>query len=152
MINIKKSPTADSRTCDFKNVTKSELLNSSMMHILDVKAAVNFFKEKLTECAFNHDRDKVTAIDQFHDDFVTNFKNTTWYQEHKKLNRHHLMDADGIPEDVNLLDVLEMVADCTVAGLARSGSVYELKVSNELLQKALTNTVDMLKSNIRIVE
>lgn len=45
------------------------------------------------------------------------------------------------PHDVNLIDVLDFIADCCMAGLARSGSVYELKLPAELLQRAFQNTI-----------
>jgi len=38
MIVIRKSETADTRTCDFANVTKETLLKSSVQHIGDVPA------------------------------------------------------------------------------------------------------------------
>lgn len=148
MIKIKKSETADTRTCDFASVTKETLLASSRQHIGDVVAAMAFFVQKLVKAAGEHDYDKLTAIDWFHKDFVTGFKETGWWDNHRKIHRHHLIQADGIPEDVNLLDVLEFIADCVMAGMARSGSVYELKLSDELLQKALQNTVTLLKSQV----
>lgn len=68
------------------------------------------------------------------------------------LNRHHLNEPDGIREDVNLVDVLDFIADCVMAGMARSGSVYPLELPNELLQKAFQNTVELLKSNVQVEE
>lgn len=148
MIEIKKSETADTRTCDFANISKETLLASSRQHIGDVVKALAFFVAKLTEAAGEHDYDKLTAIDWFHADFITGFKQTGWWDNHRKIHRHHLDKLDGIPKDVNLLDVLEHVADCVMAGMARSGSVYELKLSNELLQNAFQNTVELLKSQV----
>ncbi len=37
------------------------------------------------------------------------------------------------------------VADCVMAGMARSGSVYELKLDPEVLWRAFGNTVELLK-------
>lgn len=148
MIAISKSSTADTRTCDAPNVSKSVLLASSLQHIGDVVKALAFFSGKLTEAAGEHDYDKLTAIDEFHADFITRFKQTGWWDNHRAIHRHHLDKADGVPADVNLLDVLEHVADCVMAGMARSGSVYELKLSDELLQRAFNNTVELLKSQV----
>lgn len=148
MIKITKSPTADTRTCDFANTTKETLLASSRIHITDVVKALAFFSGKLTEAAGGHDYDKLTEIKWFHADFITGFKQTGWWDNHRKINRHHLDKEDGVPKDVNLIDVLEHIADCVMAGMARSGSVYELKLSDELLQKAFKNTVDLLKSQV----
>jgi hypothetical protein len=146
MIEITKSPTADTRTCDFANTTKETLLESSRVHIGDVVKGMAFFVSKMVEAAGGHDYDKLSLINWFHEDFVTGFKQTGWWDNHRKIHRHHLNMADGVPDDVNLLDVLEHIADCVMAGMARSGSVYELKLSDELLQRAFQNTVELLKS------
>ena len=151
MIEISKSHTADTRTCDVSTVTKDTLLKSSLHHIGDVVQALSFFQAKLTKAAGEHDYDKLTAIDQFHADFSTKFKQTGWWDNHRKIHRHHLNLADGVPNDVNLTDVLEYIADCVMAGMARSGSVYEIKLSDELLQKAFKNTTEMLKAEVKVV-
>jgi len=148
MIEIQPSATADTRTCDYTTVTKKTLLDSSRIHIEDVQQAIGFFMEKLLEAARVHDRDKITDIDGFHRDFVTGFKQTEWWDRHRQLNRHHLNSDDGVRDDVNLIDVLDFIADCVMAGMARSGSVYPLKLSPELLERAFQNTVTLLKSQV----
>jgi len=152
MIQIRKSPTADSRTCDYANTTKATLLASSRAHIGDVVKAMAFFIGKLTEAAGEHDYDKLSEIDWFHGDFVTNFAQTGWWDNHRRIHRHHLAKEDGIPPDVNLLDVLEYIADCVMAGMARSGSVYDLVMPPELLERAFRNTVDLLKAEVEVVQ
>lgn len=152
MITIKKSATADTRTCDFANTSVETLLESSKQHIRDVQQAMEFLGEKLHDAATVHDADKLTDILWFHADFVTGFKNTGWWDNHRKINRHHLSQADGVPEDVNLLDVLEYVSDCVMAGMARSGSIYPITLSDEVLQRALANTVNLLKSQVKVSE
>jgi len=150
MIEIQKSHTADTRTCDFANTTKETLLASSRQHIADIVKALAFFNGKITEAAGEHDYDKLTAIEWFHADFVTGFKQTGWWDNHRKIHRHHLDNPDGVPENVNLLDVLEHIADCVMAGMGRSGKVYELKLPDELLQRAFRNTVELLKAQITV--
>ena len=148
MIWIKPSPTADTRTCDFANVSKETLWASSVQHIGDVREALRFFSHALKLAAQNHDPDKLTDIDGFHADFVTGFKQTGWWDRHRGLNRHHLTQDDGIPADVNLIDVLDFIADCVMAGMARSGSVYPLHLSPELLERAFQGTVELLKAQV----
>ena len=148
MIRIKQSKTADTRSCDFSTVSKETLLASSHQHIKDVDSALVYFAESLCMAAIVHDHDKITDIDGFHRDFVTGFKQTIWWDNHRKVNRHHLLDADGIPENVNLLDVLEMIADCVMAGMARTGSVYPLNIAPETLMRAFQNTTELLKAQI----
>lgn len=148
MIEIGKSQTADTRTCDFANTTKDTLYASSVQHIGDVISGLEFFQNQLSLAASRHDFDKLTDIDGFHRDFVTGFEQTTWWDNHRKVNRHHLLQADGVPSDVNLIDVLDMIADCVMAGMARSGSVYPLNIDPEVLAKAFQNTVELLKAEI----
>lgn len=148
MITVKPSPTADTRTCDFANVTKETLLASSEQHIRDVHKALEFFRDQIINAMLMHDPDKLTDIDGFHADFVTGFAQTGWWD--RQLNRHHLTMADGIPEDVNLIDVLDFIADCVMAGMARSGSVYPLNLPPELLERAFQNTVELLKREVAV--
>jgi len=152
MIRIGKSATADTRTCDFTKVTKDTLLASSKQHIRDVHEALQFFSRMIAQALLAHDTDKLTDIDGFHRDFVTGFKQTEWWDRHRKLNRHHLTMDDGIPADVNLIDVLDFIADCVMAGMARSGSVYPLQLPPELLERAFQNTVTLLKSEVVVDE
>lgn len=148
MITIKKSATADTRTCDWSKVTKEQLKESSEQHIGDVKKGMEFFKGMLDEAGERHDFDKLTKLDGFHANFLTGFKQTGWWDEHRKINRHHLLQADGVPEDVNLIDVLDMITDCVMSGMGRAGSVYPLEITPELLKRAFDNTVERLKVEI----
>ena len=152
MITIAPSKTADTRTCDYTQVTKEQLYASSEQHIDDVRLGLSFFALEVLKAAMRHDPDKLTDIEGFHADFITGFKQTTWWDRHRKLNRHHLTQADGVPEDVNLIDVLDCIADCVMAGMGRSGDVYPLQLSPELLEKAFQNTVTLLKSQVVVKE
>lgn len=149
-IKIKKSPTADTRTCDFANIPKNTLIASSCQHIGDVQSALAFFSHRIAAAASAHDTDKLTDIDGFHADFITGFAQTGWWDRHRKLNRHHLTQADGVPEDVNLIDVLDFIADCVMAGMARSGTVYDLELPIPVLARAFANTVELLKRQVEV--
>jgi hypothetical protein len=152
MITIPRSAQADTRTCDFANVSKTTLLNNSVQHIADVRRALSFFSQMLDEAATCHDMDKLTDIDSFHADFITGFASTLWYDRHRKINRHHLLASDGVPDDVHLIDVLDMIADCVMAGMARSGEVYPLNIDPAILMRAFHNTVDLLKKHVVVTE
>lgn len=152
MIRIQKSQTADTRTCDFATVSKETLRASSVQHIGDVQVALGFFAQMLHRAAAVHDTDKLTDLDGFHADFITGFKQEGWWERHRSLNRHHLNQPDGVPADVNLIDVLDFVADCVMAGMARSGSVYPLSLPPELLVFAFQNTVKLLTSAVVVDE
>jgi len=148
MIEINKSKTADTRTCDFANVSKETLRQSSLTHIKDVGKAMRVFGDMLHYAAHTHDVDKLSDLDHFHDDFITGFKQTGWWDSHRRINRHHLQQSDGVPENVNLIDVIEMIADCVMAGMARSGSVYPVTIPDEVLKAAFKNTVQLLKDQV----
>lgn len=152
MITIQKSKTADTRTCDFSQVTEAQLYSSSAQHRDDVIRGIEFFQRKLNEAAHRHDADKLHDISGFHRDFITGFKQTEWWDNHRKIMRHHLLQSDGVPDDVNLIDVLEMVVDCVMAGMGRSGSVYPLDISPDVLMKAFQNTVELLKAQVTVAE
>jgi len=148
MIRIRKSETADTRTCDFANVSRETLRASSEQHIADVRVALGFFAQLLHRAAAVHDTDKLTDLDSFHADFVTGFASSAWWERHRTLNRHLLANDDGVPGDVNLIDVLDYIADCVMAGMARSGSVYPLELPPALLATAFQNTVALLTKSV----
>ena len=147
-IVIEESRTADTRSCDYGAVTKAQLFASSVQHIGDVRRALEFFRAELLAAADRHDYDKLSNIDGFHTDFLTGFKETGWWDRHRTLNRHHLLQADGVPDDVNLIDVLDMIADCVMAGMARTGEVYPLEIPEEVLRRAFENTVELMKARV----
>ena len=64
--------------------------------------------------------------------------------------RHHLLK--NVPDDVDLLDVLEQICDCVSAGMARSGKVFDVEIPSEILEKAVKNTVKMLIDRIEVEE
>jgi len=151
MIEINKSQNADSRTM-IGEPNKQELLNTSKQHIEDVRKGCKYFADRLIEIGERHDHTKIENIDQFFEDYSTgvtgdDFKKMKWYQTHL-TERHHLKDR--VPEDVNLLDVLERVIDITMAGMGRSGNVYTEPLDDEILQKAYLNTIEMFKKEIKV--
>lgn len=92
----------------------------------------------------------------FYNDFIEamageiDFVSGEWYQLHINTERHHLLSR--CPEDVNLLDVIEMIVDCVCAGKTRSGEVRNLEISTEILEKALKNTVKLVDDMTYVVE
>lgn len=100
----------------------------------------------------NHDCTKKSQERLFYDNFLstinkgTDFVSDEWYQLHIKAERHHLLS--NCPEDVNLIDVLEMISDCVCAGMARSGEIRNLEIDDEILKRAVNNTAELIKSMI----
>lgn len=155
MIEIKRNPNGDTRTAT-KDVTFEEFREANKQHILDVMNTMIMLSSALRKRAYRHDFTKVIKKEQFYKDFKDtlesnfNFIEGEWYQEHIAKERHHL--TSKCPEDVNLIDVIEMICDCVCAGLSRSGEVRELEITDEILKKAVNNTVELLTSNIEGID
>lgn len=155
MLEIRRSRSADTRSAEHE-VTKEELLYNSEQHIGDVRQAMRYFAERLLAIAEKHDWTKIDGIDQFHKDFQQvqqhggNFKELPWHRRHVAEERHHL--TDRVPDDVNLFNVLERVADITMAGMARSGSVFSDSLPPDVLLKAYQNTIELLKRGIVVID
>ena len=150
MIIIKKSPTAYSSTFDFKNVSRETLRKSSVQHIRDVRKGLDLFCAILKQRGARHDWDKLYFDEWFHENFVTGFKERDWLDNHYGANRHHLETPAGVPDDVNLLDVLEHIVDGVMAGMARSGKYRPSEISPELLKRAFDNTVQLLLEHVEV--
>lgn len=153
-IVIKQSHDADTRSAEGM-VTKKQLLQNTYSHISDVQNVGNWLADKFKEQIQNHDYTKVEYIDEFYKDFTDvlqdenkKFKDMPWFKERHITERHHLNDR--VPDDVNLLDVLEMVVDCTCAGLARSGNVYPITIPQDVLERAIENTKNLIIENTEV--
>ena len=150
MIHIRKNTKADSRTCDVSKVTKQELDSASGEHITDVRMGIRFLIDYLESAGKLHDYDKHTRLDEFYSNFKTNFKKHSWLDNHYRISRHHLEVSEGIRDDVNLIDVLECIADCVMAGMARSGKVRPVEIDSKVLVKAVDNTVKLLAEKVKV--
>ena len=150
-IYIKKNPNGDTRTAP-KNVTYEQFQKANDMHRDDVRNVMEYLAYLIERAGMAHDYTKKTAEPQFYKDFLstmnegTNFVEGKWYKMHIEKERHHLLSR--CPDDVDLLDVLEMIADCVCAGMARSGEVRDLEISTDILEKAVQNTVKLIRDMI----
>lgn len=155
MITIYKNPNGDTRTAK-KNVSFEEFQEANDMHIDDVKSVMYELSRMVDQTGERHDYTKKSQERMFYDNFLstinngTDFVNDEWYQLHIKAERHHLLSH--CPDDVNLIDVLEMISDCVCAGMARSGEIRDLEIDNEILNRAVKNTAEMIKRMINVVE
>ena len=150
-IEVKKSTCADTRSCDYKNVTKVQLASATMDHMQDVTNGIELFKEWLDKAAIHHDATKLAMLDSFHKEFSEGFKITDqWLYDHWKHERHHL--NNHVPEDVNLVDVVEMVIDVVMAAKGRGGKMFDIKIPDEVLQKAFANTIKKLYDSVEVID
>ena len=155
MIKIFKNPNGDTRTAP-KNVTFEEFQEANDMHIDDVKQVMYELSQIIDRRGENHDCTKKSQERMFYNNFLstmndgTDFVNDEWYQLHIKAERHHLLS--NCPDDVNLIDVLEMIADCVCAGMARSGEIRDLEINPDILNRAVQNTAKLIKDMIVVEE
>ena len=154
-IIIKKNPNGDTRTAS-KNISYEEFQEANNMHKRDVYEVMKYLSRLISVTGLAHDFTKKREEQLFYKNFLstmnngTNFVEDEWYQLHINEERHHLLSR--CPEDVNLIDVLEMIVDCTCAGLARSGEVRGLEINAEILEKAVQNTVKLIVKEIDLVD
>ena len=150
-IIIERNPNGDTRTAP-KNITFEQFQKANDMHRADVSAVMKYLAHLVHKAGLKHDYTKKSDEELFYENFLstinngTNFVEDEWYQLHVNTERHHLLSR--CPDDVNLIDVIEMIADCTCAGLARSGEVRGLEISTEILEKAVQNTVKLITQEI----
>ena len=152
-LTIIKSPSADTRSADHI-ITREELLESTKMHRNDVHDAMDYIASLLMAMGRTHDTTKITYFNEFYDQFhkaqLSGDWGKGWYDQiHIVQERHHL--KDNCPDDVNLIDVIEMLCDCVMAGIARTGSYREEEPDADILVRAYKNTVKMLLDNTEIV-
>lgn len=151
IVEINKSPNADSRTAR-GDVSFEEFSKSTDMHREDVKNMCYMLADMLRKAGDEHDWTKKEKEKEFYEDFKTKkgepFKKADWYQYHIHTERHHINSY--VHPDVNLIDVLEMIADCCCAGIARSGKIYGLEVDPKVLMKAFKNTCKLVEDSIHL--
>ena len=154
-IIIKKNPNGDTRTAKGE-VSFEEFAHANDMHINDVKNIMDFYADLCKYNGENHDFTKKKYEKQFYDEFVysrmnnVKFTESEWYKNHIKEERHHINSF--VHNDVDLFDVLEMIADCTSVSLARSGNVREITIDKDVLYKAFQNTCKLTKNMCKLVE
>lgn len=154
-IKIKENKNADTRSAT-ELVAEGELYDSSVQHIEDVASAMHYMSDRLFDIAGNHDFTKLEDLKQFHADFENaqktkcDFTKLPWYQEHVKKERHHL--DRHVPDDVNLFDVLERIADIVMAGMSRTGEVFPDELPSDVLVKAYKNTISLIKEKTVVMK
>lgn len=155
MVTIYKNPNGDTRTAP-KNVSFEEFQEANDMHREDVNQVMYELSQMVDKRGENHDCTKKSQERMFYKNFLstmnegTDFVNDEWYQLHIKAERHHLLSH--CPDDVNLIDVLEMISDCVCAGMARSGEIRDLEIDSDILNRAVQNTAKMIKDMIEVKE
>lgn len=153
-IILQDSSNGDSRTSK-ESPSFEEIRNAVNIHIGDVDKALEYWKSLLSEKQGNHDW---TKLDNFEDEYgylVHNgvkddvFLKSEWWHKHITKERHHLQFY--VPQDVNLIDVLELISDRVVAEKGRTGEIIKeyLEIDKNILVEAYWNTVRLLDNKTR---
>lgn len=155
MIELKRNLNGDTRTAK-KNVSIEEFVEANLMHVQDVDAVMQEIATRICNAGRRHDHTKIDNVSEFYTDFTNSlvtgkrFDESDWYKFHVESERHHLTKC--CPNDVNLLDVIEMLVDMACAGMTRSGTIYPSHLSPELLETAVRNTEALIQDMIIIKE
>ena len=152
-VKIKKTVKCDTRTLPKGSVvSEKDSEEDTLKHRQAVIDVGNYFCERIKEQFKNHDWSKLgTNLKDFTDGLNKGFDSpefNAWYDMHVSAERHHLKKS--VPDDVNIIDLLEMLIDCACAGMARTGSCYPMELDNELLQKVVAHTFELIKSVIEV--
>lgn len=153
-IKIKKSTDEDHRE-ENGELSKEKLLKETQKHAHDVEMGMNWFSKNIELRGRKHDWTRIEYIDDYWGEYkkeleYEDLKKTEWYQTHITNERHHLNAK--IPEDIDLIDVLEYITDCVMATKARFGHVDKefIEISEETLKKAFSNTIDLIDNEVEI--
>jgi len=149
-IPIRKSPTANNK--DWSKIPEEEVFDSTISHIADVACVLENIVEELRARAIKHDHTKAEYRQKFYKAFQNRFQNDDeWWTFHKETERHHL---DESFDDIDLIDVLEHLADGLAASCARRGKddVYPPRIDPILLEKAMLNTFYKLLESVEIID
>jgi hypothetical protein len=151
-IIIEATTGADTRSAK-EIVSKEVLLRESHLHRSHVRKALAAMAAELIDRAERHDHTKISDIDGFHDAFVRTMRKEIEFEDHDwwKLHlteKHHINDR--LHEDADLLDLLEMIADCVCAGKARTGEVLPIEIPSVTLKRLIDNTVSALSSAVQV--
>lgn len=157
-IKIKRETLGDTRVAT-RVPTFPEFDKANGLHRSDVRNMMAWIAEAICDRGASHDRMKLfePGRSMFYRELCAaiegkmNFeRDGQWLKKHYMEERHHL--NSHCPDDVNLIDVIEMICDCVCAGMARSGAVRPVEIRTEILQKAVENTAKMLSDTVILEE
>ena len=154
IVDVTKSPNADSRTADKGHVSFEDFSRATDMHREDVKEIIYELARRLREIADNHDYTKKTEEEDYYNSYIAakrsgkDFHKSDWYKGHVQKERHHI--KYHVADDINLLDILEVISDHCCDELTEKGRVGKMEIDPKVLMKAFNNTVDLVKGFIRL--
>lgn len=156
-IQLQDTHNADSRTAS-EDFTIDDLKQATETHIKEVSECMDFFANMCHRAGKIHDW---TKMDNFYEEYGPlcmsrvvddEFKANPWYQRHIYSERHHVEEDAKV--DVNLIDILEHIADVVAAGKGRAGHLSSkyIDIDTDLLYRAYWNTVRLLDDHTEVVK
>ena len=154
-LEIRRNTNGDSRVAT-KVPTFPDFKESNLEHCENVREMMFNFAEDVKWQGKKHDWTKKNEPyrSMFYRDLCNTiegrmkFEDGEWCKLHYINERHHLLN--NVPDDVNLIDVIEMIADCVCAGMARSGEVRPLEINESIIMKAINNTVKLMAESVEL--
>ena len=136
----------DSRTSGGKP-SLVEVYEATRTHQYDVKRVLDYYSGLLKVKGQEHDWTKIENFDEEYGLMVTSdirdeeFLASDWWWRHITLERHHCKEYCHV--DINLFDILEMIADRVTAEKGRTGSINMdyLDLNPIILIRAYYNTI-----------
>lgn len=128
----------------------TEFNKANQSHINNVRSVMNIICSELSARAASHDNTKIydPYRSQFYVDVcnsingLINFNNGAWIREHYDKERHHV--DRYVPEDVDLIDIIETLVDVVVSGFERNGAAGTVSINGTVLNQAIQNTLDKI--------
>ena len=148
MNTIRIVPQPDNIVIGQNTFDEKDVIESTYQHRDEVRGAFMSLLYLGEKKIADHDHTKLEKSDVFTRALQTNFQpdaetSENWKEYHYQNERHHLDKV--VPEDVDLLDVMEMLCDCVVAAKSRTGKISEpIEIPADVLLRAVENTVDLL--------
>lgn len=115
-------------------------------HIDNVLDCIFLLTDMLRERAYMHDQSKIDNLTEFKQCLLNN-KVINWNKNHDE-ERYHL--DDNIPDDVNLLDVIQMICDYACLKADGRYKVPKFNISSFTLQEAVKNTILLLENMLHV--
>lgn len=155
-VEIVKTDQVDTRSPNIKNIDPAIVEEEIKLHQLAVQTVFKKLFEMGERQMEIHDYTKLKYLDGYVEALKTGktgeeFYELKWWKEHLK-ERHHLYNR--VPEDVNIIDLIEMIIDSVVAYKARNFTreFKDIKLPNDILQKVVKNTTDLILENLIVVD
>lgn len=156
-ITITRNRLGGVKTAD-RMPTIAEFDQGNLVHNENVRKMMAMFAEMLIERGTLHGITKTQEPyhSMFYREFCSAVNNKTdisdgeWMKLYC-MHERYLLDK-RCPSDVNLIDVIEMIADSVCADMAQKGKAEDVTIDVDILQQAVANTTKILADIVEPVK